>query len=154
MSQWPTDCESIRQTIALYCQLLDDNRFEELSRLFSVDAELPWEGRILRGRADIAANMQSTQQPKGTTRHLPFAPVIDIRAADGPGGRDARVWCDVIVTVHPPEGPAFIGWTGRYHDRYVVEDGEWGIHRHIAVENREPLPEGAAPPISAVSRPG
>ncbi|MCU1346563.1 MAG: hypothetical protein JWL70_2829 [Acidimicrobiia bacterium] len=142
------DHELIRQTIALYCQLLDDQRYQELGELFSDDAVLPWEGNTFHGRAEIVQKLPATQRPKGTTRHLPFAPVINV------DGEVASAWTDVMVTVHPPEGPALIGWVGRYHQRFVRVDSRWRITLHHALTHGEPLPEGVEEVPGAVTAGG
>jgi hypothetical protein len=137
---WATDCDEIRQTISLYCQLLDDQRYEELGSLFATDGVLWWRGITLTGRADIVENLRTTQLPLGQSRHLPYGPVL---RADGPD--QATGWSDIMVTVHPADGPAAIGWVGRYHQRYTREDGRWRIAAHIAVGIGEPRPDGVEP---------
>ncbi|HVV31159.1 MAG TPA: nuclear transport factor 2 family protein [Mycobacteriales bacterium] len=136
---WAAACESIRQTIALYCQLLDDQRFDEVARLFTDDAVLPWEGRTLRGRTEIARELPTTQLPRGRTKHLAFGPVIDVH------GTRATSWTDVVVTVNEPNGSAAIAWIGRYYDTLELVDGSWQMREHVAVAVGEPLPDGVRP---------
>ncbi len=140
---WAEDCEAIRQTIACYCKLLDDQRFEALADLFAEDAVLPWEGRTLVGREAIRRDLPSTQRPKGTTRHLPISPVIDVRGEGA--SRTALAWTDTLVTVHPPEEPAVIAWTGRYYDAFAVENERWLMTRHVAISIDEERPADAEP---------
>jgi ketosteroid isomerase-like protein len=136
---WADDCESIRQTIALYCQLLDDQRFDELAQLFTLDAELPWQGRTLHGRGEIAREMHTTQEPLGRTRHLPFGSVIDVT------GDTARSWTETAVTLNEPDGSARIAWLGRYHDEFRFEDDAWRFARHVALSVGEQMPDGVTP---------
>lgn len=151
---WAESSEAVRQTITLYCQLLDDQRFEELAELFTEDAELPWQGRTLAGRAEIAREMHSTQEPAGRTRHLPFGSVIDVK------GDRALAWTEVAVTLNGPGPAASIVWLGRYHDELRLVGGSWCFHRHVALAVGEPLSEGviavsleARPPTQGPSRP-
>jgi ketosteroid isomerase-like protein len=136
---WAGACEAIRQTIALYCQLLDDQRFDELADLFCDDGTLPWQGRTLRGREEIARGLPATQEVLGRTRHLPLSSVIDVR------GDGASAWTDTVVTLNEPGGSASIGWIGRYHDRFRLVGGRWRFQSHVAVAVGESLPEGVTP---------
>jgi ketosteroid isomerase-like protein len=135
---WVGACEAIRQTIALYCQLLDDQRFDELAGLFCDDATLPWQGTTLHGRDEIARGLPATQEPLGRTRHLPFGSVIDVRD-DG-----AYAWTDTVVTLNQ-SGGSTIAWIGRYHDRFTLIEGRWYFKSHVAVAVGEPLPENVLP---------
>lgn len=130
------DCESIRQTISLYCQLLDDQRYDEMGRLFAPDALMYWQGSTTTGRDGIVSAMPATQLPRGSSRHLPFGPIIRL------DGDRATVWTDVMVTVHPPDAPAFPGWVGRYHQRFVRDDGRWLIAAHVALGITDEVPDG------------
>jgi hypothetical protein len=136
---WVAACEAVRQTISLYCQLLDDQRFAELGQLFCEDGELPWEGRTLRGRDEILRGLPSTQQPLGLTRHLPFGSVIDVQ------GQKAWAWTDTVVTLNQVDGPVTIAWIGRYHDRLALVDDRWCFKSHVAVAVGEPIPDGVVP---------
>lgn len=133
---WADDCEAIRQTISLYCQLLDDQRYDEMGRLFALDAVMFWQGTTTTGRDQIVAGMPATQLPLGTSRHLPYGPVIRIEADT------ASVWTDVMVTVHPADAPAFPGWVGRYHQHFTRADGRWFIAAHIALGIGDAIPDG------------
>jgi len=144
--RWAEDCEAIRQTIALYCQLLDDQRFADLAQLYTEDAELPWQGRTLHGREEIAREMHTTQEPLHRTRHLPFGSVIDVR------GETALAWTDTAVTLNGEDGSAQIAWLGRYHDEFRFDAGVWRFHRHVALAVGQALPD-AVTPVSLVSRP-
>ena len=137
---WTRDCEMIRQAIALYCQLLDDQEFDELAQLFTRDAELPWRGRTLRGREEIAREMHTTQEPLGRTRHLPFASVIDVR------GTTALAWTETAVTLNGDDGSAQIAWLGRYHDELRIDDGSWRFSRHVALAVGQERPAGVVAP--------
>ena len=131
---WADDCEAVRQTIALYCQLLDDQRFDAVASLFTEDAELPWQGRTLHGRSEIADQLHTTQEPLYRTRHLPYGSVIDV--AEG----EAYAWTDVAVTLMGEAGAAEIAWLGRYHDVFRIDGGRWKFYRHVAVTVGEKQP--------------
>jgi hypothetical protein len=132
--------ESIRRLVALYTQLLDDQRFEDLSQLFTHDGVLPWDGQTFTGPEEIVRGLPSTQPPKpGLIRHFVFSPVIDV------DGDEARAWSDIIVSLVPAEGPAEMSFVGRYHDRFRYEDGRWRVAGHITVRTGDPVPDGVDP---------
>jgi hypothetical protein len=138
-----SDHEAIRRVIALYAQLLDDQRFDDIGGLFTEDGALPWGGRTLQGRAEIVAGLPATQPPeRGRIKHLVFSPVIDIE------GRQAAAWSDVIVSLVPPDGPAEMSFVGRYHDRFRHEGGRWRISSHVTVKTGDAIPEGEVRPPS------
>jgi hypothetical protein len=136
---WERDCEEIRQTISLYCQLLDDQRYDELLTLFTEDAMFYWNGNWARGRDAMRAELPTTQLPRGQSRHLPYGPVIRL------DGDSATVWTDIVVTVHLPDERAFIGWAGRYHQRFVRRSDRWLIREHVSPGIGDPLPDGVEP---------
>ncbi len=135
--------EAIRRTIALYAQLLDDRRFDEIGQLFCKDGVLPWAGQTFRGREAIVRGLPGTQPPTPhSIKHFVFSPVIDIE------GDEAAAWSDVIVSLVPKEGPAVMSFVGRYHDRLRHEDGRWRYISHITVQTGGPVPDGERPPPS------
>lgn len=137
------DYEAIRRNIALYAQLLDDQRFEDIGELFCKDGVLPWAEHVFRGREEIVKGLPKTQPPTpGGIKHFVFSPVIDI------DGQDAYAWSDVIVSLVPAEGPAEMSFVGRYHDRYRFEEGAWRILSHVTVQTGAAIPEGELLPPS------
>lgn len=136
-----SDEEAIRRIIALYAQLLDDQRFDDIGGLFTTDATLPWGGETLQGRDGIVRGLPATQPPApGRIKHLVFAPVIDI------DGDTARAWSDVIVSLVPEDGPAEMSFVGRYHDRFRREEGVWRMTSHVTVKTGDEIPPGEDPP--------
>jgi hypothetical protein len=134
------DYEAIRRTIAVYAQLLDDRRFEEIGELFCEDGVLPWAGQTFRGRAEIVQGLPLTQPATPhSIKHFVFSPVIDLQ------GAEASAWSDVIVSLVSVEGPAQMSFVGRYHDQLRREDGMWRFVRHITVQTGAPLPDGETP---------
>jgi hypothetical protein len=135
------DYEQIRRRIALYAHLLDDRRWAELAALFCADGQLPWGGQTLQGPADIETGLPATQpDAPGGIKHFVFSPVIDV------DGDTASAWTDVIVALVNPDSSAQMSYTGRYHDRFRREDGEWRYSSHVTVATGGALPAGQVQP--------
>ena len=135
-----TDHEFIRRTIALYAQLPDDQRWQDLGQLSHVDVVLPWAGTVLRGRQAIVAGLPAHEPPEpGRIKYFAYAPVIDIE------GSEASAWSEVIVSRVPASGAAEMSWVGRYHDRLRREQGHWRFWSHVAVRTGDPIPAGELP---------
>lgn len=141
------DHEALRRLIALYAQLLDDRRWADLAGLFTEDGTLPWAGRTLRGREEIAAGLPQTQpDTPGRIKHFTFPPVLDVSPSVGAGVAEARGWTDVIVSLVNPGEPAEMSYVGRYHDRFRRAGGKWRYVSHVTVATGDPVPEGESPP--------
>jgi len=111
-----TDEEGIRRTLALYCQLCDDGRFDEFARLFATDAEFRVMGRTYAGRDAIRDFMTAAQGPDARGKHIATNTVISVE------GHTARAFTDYLFVSRD----VAITNVGRYHDRLVREpDGEW-----------------------------
>lgn len=112
--------DGIRLTLARYCQLCDDGRFDEWSDLFTEQARFHALDVTHTGRGDVQAFIEAGQPPEQRGRHLLGEPVIE---ADAPGtGSTARAWTDFIFVDRHRE----ITSVGRYHDELERgDDGRW-----------------------------
>lgn len=129
------DHEAIRRVIALYCQLIDDKRFDAWSELFADDGAFVARGMAIEGRANIREQI-SKLMAEATTKHTAGQPVIDIQ----PNGTEAYVWTDV-VTFAKAGDVSSIATLGRCYDHLRRSaDGRWRIARREMV-----LTGGAAP---------
>ena len=127
MSVGRTDEEAIRRTLALYCQLCDDGRFEEWGELYTDDATFTVMGRTHRGRAAVRAFIEKGQPPERRGKHVCANPLIDV------DGDEATATTDYVFVASSPEGGFTILSAGRYHDRLVrVGDGWRFAERRIA----------------------
>lgn len=132
----PPPEEDIRRTLARYCMLCDDHRFEELARLFTEDARLHVPGETYVGRDAIRSFLQ---QQTHVGRHLVANSLIE---SDGWGGT-ASAWSDFVI-IAPNEGAAVMG---RYHDRLIREgDKVWRF------DLREIVPFGGSPELTESPR--
>jgi uncharacterized protein (TIGR02246 family) len=111
-----TDEEGIRRTLALYCQLCDDGRFDEFADLFTEAAELRVMGQVQAGREAIQMFMAVAQGPEARGKHVTSNTVITV------DGHSARAFTDYLFV----SKERAITNVGRYHDRLVREaDGVW-----------------------------
>jgi uncharacterized protein (TIGR02246 family) len=114
----PSAEESIRRTLAQYCQLCDEGRFAEWIDLFTPDARFRVMGRTTAGRDEILAFMETAQSPERRGRHMISEPVI---AAEPDAGR-ARAWTDYVFV----DRSTTVTSVGRYHDELARgDDGRW-----------------------------
>lgn len=113
-----SDEEGIRRTLALYCQLCDDGRFDEWAQLYTEDAVFRVMGQVHVGPAAIKAFIAEAQPEGRRGKHVAVNPLIE---ADGD---TARAWTDYIW-VGPGEGQFPVTSAGRYHDRLVRRNGAW-----------------------------
>jgi len=137
------DDRLIRETLALYCMLLDDRRFEDWGRLFADDAEwtIPWAS--FRGREAIVAGLREIDTgPPGWCKHITHWPVIRFESDS-----EARAWSDLSCYVRDREsGDWSLVSAGRYYDELEKVGDAWLFKRRLADidEGNEPLP-GLAP---------
>ncbi|MCB0997236.1 MAG: nuclear transport factor 2 family protein [Acidimicrobiales bacterium] len=129
----------IRRTIALYCHLIDDKRFDEWGDLFTDDAVFEARGSRFNGRSEIVASI-SAMMAQATTKHLIGACVVDLLGDD-----HARAWTDLATFVPTPNGP-IVATIGRYHDELRRgADGRWRFSSRLLVLAGEPGPADALP---------
>jgi 3-phenylpropionate/cinnamic acid dioxygenase small subunit len=112
-----SDEDAIRRTIAQYCHLCDDGRFDEWADLYADDATFSVMGRTYTGRADVQAFIERGQPPDKRGKHICFNSVIDI----DPDGESARAWTDYVFM----DRDRAITSAGRYHDRFVRHPDRW-----------------------------
>ena len=127
-----TDEEGIRRTLALYCQLCDDGRFDEWADLYTEDAVFRVMGGEHRGPEAIKAFIAKAQPAGQRGKHVAVNPLIYV------DGDTARAWTDYIW-VGPGSGQFPVTSAGRYHDRLVKRDGRWLFsERQIVFMGEEP----------------
>lgn len=108
--------------------LLDARRFDEIVTLFASDGGLrrPSDpGTLIAGRDNILAAYKARPAGK-VTRHLVANTTIDVESPT----RASGVCYVILYTADPVDnatGPLKSdGYViGAYHDRFVLEDGEW-----------------------------
>lgn len=105
-----TDEEGIRRTLALYCQLCDDGRFDEWAELYTEDATFSVMGKSYVGPAAIKGFIEAAQPPEARGKHFLGQSVIDI------DGDRARSVADYVFVAARPGGGFGITSAGRYHD--------------------------------------
>jgi 3-phenylpropionate/cinnamic acid dioxygenase small subunit len=110
-----SDEDAIRRTIAQYCQLCDDGRFDEWADLYTDDATFSVMGKTYTGRADVKAFIEKGQAPERRGKHLCFNSIIDI------DGDSARASTDYVFI----DKQHAITSAGRYHDRLIRQPDRW-----------------------------
>src|SRR5437879_13667227 len=82
-----SDEDAIRRTIAQYCHLCDDGRFDEWADLYTDDATFSVMGTTYTGRADVQEFIERGRPPDKRGEHICFNSVIDVdddgRSASG-----------------------------------------------------------------------
>ena len=127
-----TEEEGIRRTLALYCQLCDDGRFDEWAQLYTEDAVFKVMGSVYQGPQAIKGFIAQAQPDGQRGKHVAVNSLIDLE------GDAARVWTDYIW-VGPGTGKFPVTSVGRYHDRLVKRDGRWLFaERQIVFMGEEP----------------
>jgi len=131
--------DAIRRTLASYCQLLDDGRFDEWVEVFTEDVALAVMGQTARGRDAVPV-----QGPDVRGRHMLSEPLIAV----DPSGDRATVTTDYCFLARD----LTVMSAGRYLDVFVRdadEPGRWRIaQREIVFLGDEPkgidVPEEAS----------
>jgi uncharacterized protein (TIGR02246 family) len=117
-----TDEEGVRRTLALYCQLCDDGRFEEWADLYTEDATFAVLGQTQAGRAAIKAWIEQAMPAEKRGKHFIGQSVIDVH----PDAGTAAAVTDYTFIARTPEKKYAITSAGRYHDTLVRgDDGRW-----------------------------
>jgi ketosteroid isomerase-like protein len=113
---------AIRRTLALYCQLCDDGRFDEWAQLFTEDARFVVIGQTHEGRGNVKDFIEQAMPPEQRGKHLLGQSVIDIDEQ----GTTATGVTDFTFVARTPGGGYAITSAGRYHDSYLRGgDGRW-----------------------------
>jgi uncharacterized protein (TIGR02246 family) len=133
------DRQAIETTLVRYSTGLDTFDADVYASAFTEDAEFAMEGKVFKGRAEIAtiitdlkadrakraADADPANDPPPSMHHVMTNAVIDIVSADKATHRS--YW----MTVNG--GPAMysfrIAAQGRYEDELVKRDGQWLIYR-------------------------
>lgn len=122
--------EAIKQVKARYCYHLDNKEWDAYADLFTADATLDVDRGVstrgrdpdpqpqVRGRAAIRAFMPFLQE--ADTVHQVHSPIIEVVSPS----EVTAIWAmEDIVRM-----PGFhLEGRGHYHERYVMEDGQWRI---------------------------
>jgi 3-phenylpropionate/cinnamic acid dioxygenase small subunit len=125
--------QAIRRTLAEYCQLLDDGRFDEWVEVFSEDVVFAVMGQVARGRAAVRALIEPAQQADARGRHLLSEPMITV---DGDTARVTTDYCFVSRALT-------VSSAGRYHDVLRREGDRWRIAaREVVFLGDEPRGTG------------
>lgn len=127
-----SDEEAIRDLMAEYCHLVDDERFEEFSQLFTEDAVVTAKlaGTTYRGREEIRGFLEG-QPPHKRGLHVTVNHRVHV------DGDTARAAADFFVIVPRPQGLHLLSM-GRYDDRIVREEGRWRFaERHVLTRHAE-----------------
>ncbi|HYZ98791.1 MAG TPA: nuclear transport factor 2 family protein [Acidimicrobiales bacterium] len=134
-----SDADAIRRTLALYCQLCDDGRFDDWIDLFTKDARFHVMGRTVSGRTEILAFMEAAQGPDQRGRHMISGSVIDL----APSTASACAWTDYVFL----DRRNAVTSIGRYHDELVRgDDGRWRFAlREVVFLGDAPELAGPAP---------
>ena len=132
-----TPHEGIRRTVAAYCLLCDDGRFDEWGQLFTDDTRFHVMGTTHEGRAAAQAFIEAGQPPERRGTHLVSSSIIEVRSET-----TAEAWSDYVFL----DRSGAVTNVGRYHDRLVLEpDGAWRFAvREIVFKGDEP--QLTAPP--------
>lgn len=107
----------IRRTLAEYCQLLDDGRFDQWVELFSDDAAFAVAGQVARGRDAVRQLIEPFQQADARGRHVLSEPLIHL---DGDSATVTTDYCFVSPGLR-------VTSAGRYHDVLVRDGDRWRI---------------------------
>jgi len=115
--------EGVRRLIALYCQLLDDQRDAEWLSLFRDDAVWVLGTREFRGRSAIRAYIENLrrERPAWRSKHLCTNVVLELN------GSTARVTSDLAMLSRTGDEPWRVASLGRYVDQVVQASnaGAW-----------------------------
>jgi 3-phenylpropionate/cinnamic acid dioxygenase small subunit len=122
---------AVRRTLVVYCQTLDDGRFDEWIDLFTTDIVFTVMEQRLEGRDALRAFIEPTQQADARGRHMLSEPLIDLDG-DGAGAAVTTDYAFVSKENH-------VTSTGRYHDRFRRDADRWRIAtREIVFTGRKP----------------
>jgi ketosteroid isomerase-like protein len=114
--------DDVGRTLALYCQLCDDGRFDEWGELFVEDARFTVLGQTHEGREEIKAWISKAQVPELRGKHVLGQSVVDVDAS----GASASGVTDYTFVSRTPEGAYAITSAGRYYDTFLrSDDGRW-----------------------------
>ena len=118
-----TALDQIHQLKARYCHAVDRKRWDDLARIFAVDAELH---KTVNGNTSITRTREtivhtiSTNLAAKPTMHYATNPIISFASSVEAEG----TWCALYM--NGADGSTGHGW---YDDRFVLVDEQWLIAR-------------------------
>lgn len=120
----------VRRLLAMYCQLLDDGRFDEWIELFTDDVEFVVMGMHKHGRDELRGFVEPSQQADARGKHLLSEPWIELATIPEPGSSaTATATTDFAWVSKQGE----VGQSGRYVDLIVHTGERWRFRRREIV---------------------
>jgi 3-phenylpropionate/cinnamic acid dioxygenase small subunit len=120
------DRDAIREVLHLYCQYMDEGRFQELGALFAPDGTWVAPYRTATGRTGIAAWLTQSVPPSPKRMHYVMNSVIRL------DGDRAQAKSNYLVMVEGPDGPA-PSVCGTYVDQLARLAEGWRFQRRELV---------------------
>lgn len=114
----------IRKLLAMYCQLIDDGRFDEWIQLFTDDIEFVVMGMHKHGHDELRGFIEPSQQADARGKHMISEPWIEIAS-------DSRASATTDFAWVSKQG--VVGQSGRYHDTIVRQNDRWQFQRREIV---------------------
>ena len=114
---------AMRRLIARYCHLVDDRDFDQLVELFTDDGCFKVLGTDLQGKPAMREWLDTVPDPM-------FHHVTNVVVSSGSHDR-FHALSDCAVGGKRDEGPWTFWMMGRYHDTFVVADGELKFSQRI-----------------------
>ena len=114
---------AMRRLIARYCHLVDDRDFDQLVDLFTDDGCFKVLGTDLHGKPAMREWLDTVPDPM-------FHHVNNVVVSTGSHDR-THALSDCLVGGKRDDGPWSIWMLGRYHDTFVVADGELKFSQRI-----------------------
>jgi SnoaL-like domain len=127
----------IADVIGRYCMLFDDQEWDGLAELWTVDAAFIVEDKAFEGRDTLLDFLRNCLPPGFQSKHMIAPPIIDL--ADD--GLSATARTDVVWISGNFENTI----VARYHDDLVSEDGRWRFRRRLEIPMQY---TPGAPPMS------
>ena len=118
------DESDIRRLLAMYCQLIDDGRFDEWIQLFTDDIEFVVMGMHKHGHAELRGFIEPSQQEDARGKHMISEPWIEVTSDTTADATTDFAWVS-------KQGS--IGQSGRYHDQIVHDGARWRFRRREIV---------------------
>lgn len=113
----------IRDTLAEYCQTIDDGRFDEFAECFTKDAVVAVMGQHIEGRDAIRAWMAQAMPAEKRGRHVNVNIRIEVLDAER-----ATAASDFLFVANG-KGEWKVTQVGRYVDDLLHDDGRWRLAR-------------------------
>jgi 3-phenylpropionate/cinnamic acid dioxygenase small subunit len=125
----------IRRTLAEYCQLMDDGRWDEWVGVFTDDVVFGVMGQVCRGPEEVRGFVEPNQQEDARGRHLLSEPLITV---DGDAATATTDYAFVAKNMT-------VMSAGRYYDTLRDDGDRWRIaEREIVFLGDQPRGFGGA----------